>query len=186
MVESYLVDSTRPSHDLEQIAGATAGYRTTNEDTVRGKGAKAQAWSGVPAGSLLTYAGERAEVPMRVAEPLNAELKNLGLDSVYRDLERPLVPILAAIEEAGIKLDVPALAKQSKAMESEIADLTSRIHALAEGEFNIASPKQLSDVLFNRLNLTTTKRRQIRHGLHCRRRLEELRHARAAWLIPRG
>lgn len=66
MVESYLVDSTRANHDLEQIAGATAGYRTTSEDSVRGKGAKAQAWSGVPAGSLLTYAGERAEVPMRV------------------------------------------------------------------------------------------------------------------------
>ena len=158
MVESYLVDSMRASHDLEQIAGATAGYRTTNEDTVRGKGAKAQRWCDIPAGSLLTYAGERAEVPMRVAGPLNAELHTLGLHDVYRDLERPLIPILAAIEEAGIKLDVAALARQSQAMESEIADLTSRIHTLAEGAFNIASPKQLSDVLFNRLNLTTTKR----------------------------
>jgi len=65
----------------------------------------------VPAGSLLTYAGERAEVPMRVAGPLNTELKALGLDGVYRDLERPLVPVLAAIEEAGIKLDVAALAR---------------------------------------------------------------------------
>ncbi|TAK12749.1 MAG: DNA polymerase I [Acidobacteria bacterium] len=158
MVESYLIDAMRASHDLEQIAGASAGYRVTNEDSVRGKGAKALPWSGVPAGSLVTYAGERAEVPMRVAPALNAELAALGLDALYRDLERPLIPILAAIEEAGIKLDVAALAKQSAAMESELAALTAEIYTHAGGEFNIASPKQLSDVLFNRLNLTTTKR----------------------------
>jgi len=158
MVESYLIDSTRASQDLEQIAGATIGYRVTNEDAVRGKGAKALRWSDVPAGSLLTYAGERAEVPMRVAATLTADLTALGLDAVYRDLERPLIPVLASIETAGIKLDVAALAKQSAAIEVELAGLTSRIHALADGAFNINSPKQLSEVLFTRLNLQPTKR----------------------------
>jgi DNA polymerase-1 len=158
MVESYLIDSTRASQDLEQIAGATIGYRVTNEDAVRGKGAKALRWSDVPAGSLLTYAGERAEVPMRVAATLTADLTALGLDAVYRDLERPLIPVLASIETAGIKLDVAALAKQSAAIEVELEGLTSRIHALADGAFNINSPKQLSEVLFTRLNLQPTKR----------------------------
>jgi DNA polymerase-1 len=158
MVESYLIDSTRASQDLEQIAGATIGYRVTNEDAVRGKGAKALRWSDVPAGSLLTYAGDRAEVPMRVAATLTADLTALGLDAVYRDLERPLIPVLASIETAGIKLDVAALAKQSAAIEVELEGLTSRIHALADGAFNINSPKQLSEVLFTRLNLQPTKR----------------------------
>ncbi len=158
MVASYLIDSMRASHSIEQIAGATAGYQAATEEQVRGKGAKAQAWSGVPAASLLTYAAERAELPLRMAPALRDDLARDGLDRVYRELELPLIPVLAAIEEAGIKVDVASLAKQSALMQAELDALTARIFEMAGGEFNINSPKQLSDVLFTRLNLPGGKK----------------------------
>jgi DNA polymerase-1 len=158
MVASYLTDSMRQSHSIDQVAGATAGYQAVTEEQVRGKGAKALAWSGVPAASLLVYAAERAELPFRMAPTLAADLTRDGLDGVYRDLERPLIPVLAAIEQAGIKLDVAALAKQSTLMQAELDGLTARIFEMAGGEFNINSPKQLSEVLFTRLNLPGGKK----------------------------
>jgi DNA polymerase-1 len=158
MVESYLIDATRASHDLAGIASAAIGYRATAEEQVRGKGAKALAWSAVPAASLLTFAGERAELPLRAAAPLGEELAAAGLTSVYRDLEQPLLPVLARIETAGIKVDTAKLAALSASMDAELSELTARIFGLAGGEFNIASPKQLSDVLFNRLGLVPSKR----------------------------
>jgi len=158
MVASYLIDSTRASHSIEQIAGVTAGYQTSTEEQVRGKGAKALTWSGVPALQLLTYAAERAELPLRMAATLRDDLTRDGLDGVYRDLERPLIPILAAIEAAGIKVDVASLAKQSATMQGELDELNAKIFEMAGGEFNINSPKQLSEVLFTKLNLPGGKK----------------------------
>jgi len=158
MVASYLIDSMRASHSIDEIAGATAGYQTSTEEQVRGKGAKALPWSGVPALSLLTYAAERAELPVRMAPALRDDLTRAGLDGVYRDLERPLIPILAAIETAGIKLDVASLATLSATMQAELDGLNARIFEMAGGEFNINSPKQLSEVLFTRLNLPGGKK----------------------------
>ena len=158
MVASYLIDATRASHSLEQIAGATAGYQTTTEEEVRGKGAKALTWSGVPAASLVTFAAERAELPVRMASALRDDLTRDGLDEVYRTLEQPLIPILASIEAAGIKVDVASLARQSLMMQGELDGLNARIFELAGGEFNIASPKQLSEVLFTKLNLPGGKK----------------------------
>ena len=158
MVASYLIDSTRASHSIEQIAGVTAGYQTSTEEQVRGKGAKALTWSGVPALQLLTYAAERAELPVRMAPTLCDDLTRDGLDGVYRDLERPLIPILAAIEAAGIKVDVASLAKQSATMQAELDELNAKIFEMAGGEFNINSPKQLSEVLFTKLNLPGGKK----------------------------
>jgi DNA polymerase-1 len=158
MVASYLVDSMRASHSIEEIAGATAGYQAVTEDQVRGKGAKALPWSGVPAASLLVYSAERAELPVRMASALRVDLERDGLESVYRELEQPLIPVLAAIETAGIKVDVASLARQSATMQAELESLNARIFEMAGGAFNINSPKQLSDVLFTRLNLPGGKK----------------------------
>lgn len=158
MVASYLIDATRASHSIDQIAGATVGFQATTEEQVRGKGAKAQTWSDVPAASLVTYAAERAELPVRMSAVLADDLTRDGLDEVYRTLERPLIPVLASIEAAGIKVDVASLARQSQTMQGEIDALNTRIFEMAGGEFNIASPKQLSEVLFTKLNLPGGKK----------------------------
>jgi DNA polymerase-1 len=158
MVASYLLDATKSSHDVEDVALDRLQYRAAREADVRGRGAKAAALDAVPASSLLDFAVERADLPMRLAPALQADLQAAGLDAVYRDLERPLIPVLADIERAGVKVDTSVLGSIATAMQSELDDLTRRIFEMSGGEFNINSPKQLSDVLFTKLNLPPSKK----------------------------
>ncbi len=158
MVASYLLDATKSNHDLDSVALERTQYRALREEDVRGKGVKAVGLDAVPASSLLDFAVERADLPMRMAPALMTDLETAGLAPVYRDLEQPLIPVLAGIERAGVKIDVAALAGLATSMQTELDDLTTRIFALSDGEFNINSPKQLSDVLFTKLNLPAGKK----------------------------
>jgi DNA polymerase I len=158
MVASYLIDATRSSHSIDGLSLERASYRALTEDDVIGKGVKAVTLDAVPAVSLATFAGERADVPLTIAPQLLEELKKEGLDAVYRDLEQPLIPVLADIERAGIKVDSAVLAKLATTMQAELDELCVQIFGFAGCEFNINSPKQLGDVLFTKLNLQPTKK----------------------------
>jgi DNA polymerase-1 len=158
MVASYLVDATRSGHDIEGLALERGGYRAVTEQDVTGKGIKAVTLDAVPALSLMTFACERADLPLTLAPELVEDLKKQGLDRVYRELEQPLIPVLADIERAGIKVDTGVLASLGRSMQVELDDLSRRIFAHAGGEFNVNSPKQLADVLFDKLNLQSTKK----------------------------
>jgi DNA polymerase-1 len=158
MIASYLFDATRSDHSLEGLALERSGYRAATLEDVVGKGAKAVALDSVPAGSLAVYAGERAELPLSLAPGLMDELEKEGLTSVYRDLERPLIPVLADIERAGVRVDTGALATLSRSMQRELDELSAAIYGHAGGEFNINSPKQLGEVLFTKLNLQGTRK----------------------------
>ena len=158
MVLSYLVDATRSSHDIEGLVLERANYRAVSEADLTGRGAKAVTLDEVPPQSLLPYAAERADLPLVLAPALLDDVQREGLERVYRDLEQPLIPVLAAIERAGVKIDVAALAVQGAAMQAQLDELSGRIYALAECEFNINSPKQLSEVLFEKLNLQPGKK----------------------------
>lgn len=158
LVMSYLVDATRSSHALDSLALERTNYRAATEESVAGKGAKALPLDEVPATSLGTFASERADLPLSMAPALIEDLEREGLDRVYRDLELPLIPVLAAIELAGVKVDTSALTELGGRMQAELDDLTRRIYDLGSGEFNINSPKQLGDVLFVRLGLQPTKK----------------------------
>jgi DNA polymerase-1 len=158
MLASYLLDATRPSHALEDVAIEHLGYRALTREDVCGKGAK-----GVPLGTLapetvLTYAGERADLAGQVEAPMEALLTSQQLSDVYRSLEMPLVPVLVDIERVGVRLDTAALAVQSRTMDEQLTALTSQIYALAGEPFNINSPKQLGEVLFERLKLPAGKK----------------------------
>jgi DNA polymerase-1 len=157
-VMSYLVDATRSSHELGALALERAGYRAAAAEDILGKGAKAMAVDAVPATSLCTYACERADLPLTLAPALLTELDTEGLALVYRDLEEPLIPVLADIERAGVEIDTGTLAALGQTMQAELDDLSRRIFSLAGHEFNINSPKQLSEVLFEELKLEPTKR----------------------------
>ena len=158
MVLSYLLDATRSSHDIEGLVLERSNYRAISEADLTGRGAKALALGNVPPRSLLPYAAERADLPLVLAPQLLAEVEREGLDRVYRELELPLVPVLAAIERAGVKIDTAALAEQGREMQTQLDDLSRRIYELAGVEFNINSPKQLSDVLFEKLQLQPGKK----------------------------
>ena len=158
MIASYLVDATRSEHRLEDLALEHVTYKTLSEEDVCGKGAKAVPLTEVPVEAAVDFAGERADLAGQVAPLLRALLEKEHLLDVYETLERPLVPVLIAIERAGVRIDVPALAAQSQKIEKELAQRTAEIFAIAGGEFNIGSPKQLAEVLFEKLRLPVLKR----------------------------
>ena len=158
MIASYLLDSTRPAPTLEAVALEHAGYQVVTAEAVRGKGAKAPDFDAVPPEAVLAYACERADLSLQAAAPLTEALEKEQLLALYRELEHPLIPVLDGIERAGVQVAAAALAEQSRAMQTRLDALQSRIFALAGEEFNVNSPRQLSVILFEKLALPTRKK----------------------------
>jgi DNA polymerase-1 len=129
MLYSYLLDPTYSSHRLADIALRRFNLRLSGD------------------------LAEAADVTGRLAAALRDEVKQAGLTRLYEEMDLPLVPVLARMEHAGVKIDTAALAKMSTELERESNAKAREIHELAGTEFNIGSPKQLGDILFNRLNL---------------------------------
>src|SRR5687767_5349796 len=150
MLASYLLDATR-AHLLEDTALSHVGYRALADEDVCGRGAKAVPFAQLGPAALLDYACERADLAGQLQHRLAPLLVAEQLEPVYRELEMPLIPVLADVERAGIGVDVQALAAQSRHLEQELASYTARIFELAGEEFNINSPQQLSRALFEKL-----------------------------------
>ena len=158
MLASYLLDAARPGHAIEGASLEHLGYKALTEQDVCGRGAKALPFSSITPEDALTFAGERADLALQLAHTLAPKLASEQLDDVFRQLEMPLVPVLAQIERAGIGIDGPSLAEQSRHLEGELARLTTRIFELAGQEFNVNSPKQLGEILFDKLQLPALKK----------------------------
>ena len=158
MLASYLLDATRSGHALEGVALEHLGYKALTEGDVRGRGAKSVPLADVPPADVLTYAGERADLALQIAATLAPMLVANDLDAVYRNLERPLLPVLVEMERTGVGIDAAALATQSLHVDKALAAKSAQIFELAGESFNINSPKQLSEVLFERLSLPALKR----------------------------
>jgi DNA polymerase-1 len=158
MIASYLIDATRSGHPIEDGALEQLGYRALTEDDVCGKGAKAQSLARLSPETILNFAGERADLAWQLSRALPRLLTDAHLDAVMRELEMPLMPVLADVEQAGILIDGPALAMRSREIEQELARYTARIYELAGEEFNINSPPQLGRILFEKLDLPSAKK----------------------------
>ena len=158
MLASYVLDATRPGHPLEPTSLEHLGYKALTEEDLCGRGARALPLARVTPAAALNYAGERADLARQLANRLAPLLVTDQLDAVYRDLEMPLVPVLASIEQAGVLIDGPALAAQSQHIEQELAQYSARIFELAGEVFNVNSPKQLGEILFEKLQLTSLKK----------------------------
>ena len=158
MLASYLIDATKSSQELEPTVLEQLGYKALTQDQVCGKGVKALPFAQVPVEGLLDYAGERADLALQLAARLEPMMRELDLEGVYRDLELPLVPILADLERVGVRIDGRALAAQATLVDKELNDRSASIFAMAGEEFNINSPKQLAEVLFDKLKLPVLKR----------------------------
>ena len=157
MIAGYLIDAAS-AHRLEDLALEHTSYKALTEEDVCGRGAKAVSLADVPVEAAVDYAGERADLAGQLAPILKSGLEKENLTSVYDTLEKPLIPVLVAVEQAGVRLDGPALAAQSSRIEQELARRTKEIYELAGSEFNINSPKQLAEVLFDKLQLPVLKR----------------------------
>ena len=158
MLASYLLDATRSAHRLEDRSLENLGYRALTKEEIVGRGARALTFSELPVSAVVDYAAERSDLALQLAHHIERALTQEGLGELYRQLEMPLIPVLVDIERTGVRIDAAALGTQSERIERELATRSSQIFTLAGQEFNINSPKQLSEILFDRLKLPALKR----------------------------
>ena len=152
MCLSYVLDAGRTErHGLDYLALSLLDIQTIKYQDVCGKGAKQISFAEVSPEAACTYASEDADITLRLWTMLKPRLAREGMSSVYERLERPLIPILAHMEAAGIKIDTQLLHGLSQDFAGRIQILEGEIHQLAGETFNIASPKQLGEILFEKL-----------------------------------
>jgi len=158
MLMSYVLAAGLHGHGMDLLADRHFGHKTIKFEDVAGKGAKQISFADVPLDRAVTYAAEDADVTLRLWRKLRAELVRAGKKSVYERLERPMVAVLAKMESLGVAVDRGRLKDISK----ELADIeighADRIHNMAGRDFNIGSPKQLGQVLFEEMGLPAPRK----------------------------
>ena len=159
MLESYVLDATGSRHDMDTLALKYLGEKTTHFEDVAGKGAKQITFNAVAIEQAAPYAAEDAAVTLKLHEMLWPKLESEArLGTLYRNIELPLVPILSRIERNGARVDRQLLADQSHELGGRMATLEQNAHDLAGQAFNLGSPKQLGEILFQKLDLPVLKK----------------------------
>jgi DNA polymerase-1 len=154
MLESYVLNSTATRHDLDSIAALYLGVQTLKYDDVVGKGAKQITFDQVDIGTATRYSAEDADLALQLHQTLWPKIAATPeLERVYADLERPLVRVLEQMEHTGVMVDARLLREQSQELAEKMAATEKAAHAAAGGPFNLGSPKQLQEVLYDRLHL---------------------------------
>ena len=159
MLESYVLDSTATRHDMDSLALKYLGQNTIHFEDIAGKGAKQLTFNQVKVEEAGPYAAEDADITLRLHQALWPKLEELSsLLPVFRDIELPLVPVLSKIERQGALLSCEMLHKQSTELGLRLEELKSAAYELAGQEFNLGSPKQLGEILFEKLELPIIKK----------------------------
>lgn len=154
MLQSYILNSASSSHDLEQLALKHLEWRTINYEDMAGKGAKQIGFHQIDIHHAAAYLAECADATLQLHETMATKIKNEpGLQAVLRDIELPLVPVLARMERSGVLIDVEKLETQTQELEKRLTELESEAYSLAGSPFNMNSPKQLQEILFQKLQL---------------------------------
>ena len=159
MLQSYVLDSTATRHDMDSLALKYLGCNTIHFEDIAGKGKNQVTFNAIPIDKAAPYAAEDANITLRLHNTLWPKLeKEKDLKWLYEHVEVPLVPVLSRIERNGVLLDVNMLNKQSKELEKSIAELEKKAHDIAGETFNIASPKQIQAILFDKLGLPVLRK----------------------------
>jgi DNA polymerase-1 len=154
MLESYVLNSTATKHDLESVAARYLGLATTKYEEVVGKGAREITFDQVELETATRYAAEAADAALRAHHELSGRLRSVPeLERVYRDIERPLLRVLERMEHTGVMVDARMLRAQSQELARSMAVTEQAAYAAAGGPFNLGSPKQLQEILYERLAL---------------------------------
>jgi DNA polymerase-1 len=164
MLASYLLNPVRSSHGLDSLAVEFLYHRMVSYADVTGKGKDQINFAQVPLEKAGPYSCEDADATFLLHRLFLPRLTEAGLDRLFFDLEMPLVKILAEIELTGVQLDLALLAELSAGFGIQLAELELRIHELAGTPFNINSPKQLGEVLFEKLGLPSGKKTKTKTG----------------------
>ena len=153
MIAHYLVQPEL-RHGMDYLAEIYLNYRTIHyEDLVGGKGKNQASIRTVDLNKLCDYAAEDADITFRLKQILEKELINYDLEKLFYDIEMPLVKVLASMEHTGVRLDSEALAQSSIILTKEMELLEKEIHEMAGVEFNVSSPMQVGEILFDKLEL---------------------------------
>eukprot|EP00752_Nemacystus_decipiens_P015309 g13642.t1 len=158
MLLSFVAEGGLHGHGMDELAELHLGHSPIKYADVAGKGKAQVTFDLVPLESACRYAAEDADVTLRLWLKLKPLVLEKRLVALYETIERPLVPVLAAMEQAGVLVDRTVLAGLSQDFGQRIADLEGEIHALAGTDFNVGSPKQLGEVLFEKLGLQGGKK----------------------------
>lgn len=158
LLESYVLESHRP-HDMDSLASRHLGVKTIKYEEVAGKGAQQIGFDEVPLAQAAEYAAEDADITLQLHETLFPQVeREPGLLHVYRDIELPTARVLRKMERNGVLIDSERLRKQSSEIAGRLIELEAEAYALAGGEFNLGSPKQIGQIFFERLQLPVVKK----------------------------
>jgi len=159
MLESYVLNSTATRHNLNAVAKRYLNMDTTSYEDVAGKGAKQIGFNQVSLEDAIPYAAEDADVSLQLHQTLHPKLMAMNsLAKLYTDIEAPLLKVLQTIERNGVLIDESMLEKQSDQFAITLKELESKVHSLAGAEFNLSSPKQLQEILYDKLSLPILKK----------------------------
>ena len=159
MLESYVLDSVATRHDMDSLAEKYLGEETIKFSDVAGKGVGQLTFNQVALEEAGPYAAEDADITLRLHQALWPQVSaQSALAKVFTDIELPLVPVLSRIERAGALVDDTLLFQQSQELALRIAELEREAWDLAGQEFNLASPKQLGEILFTKLEIPVLKK----------------------------
>jgi DNA polymerase-1 len=159
MLESYVLNSTATRHNLNAVAKRYLNLDTTSYEDVAGKGAKQIGFNQVSLEDAIHYAAEDADVSFQLHQTLHPKLMEINsLAKLYTDIEVPLLKVLQTIERNGVLIDESMLQKQSDQFAITLKELESKAYSLAGAEFNLNSPKQLQEILYDKLSLPILKK----------------------------
>jgi len=159
MLMSYVLDAAGGRHDMDSLAKRLLGIDTISYEDVCGKGAKQIGFAAVPLEQASEYAAEDADITLRLFNQFSRRLADEpSLQSIYQDLELPVMLVLREMENHGALLDSAILRSQSKSLGTRLEELESEAQTLAGRPFNLASPKQLQEILFDELKLPVLKK----------------------------
>ena len=159
MLESYVLNSTATRHDMDSLAQKYLGLSTIHYEDVAGKGAKQITFNQVPIEVAAPYAAEDADITLQLHQTLWPKVeKEGGLCKLFNEIELPLLPVLAEMERHGVLVDAEMLNLQSGELNERMLQIEQQAFAAAEQEFNLSSPKQLQEILFEKQQLPVIKK----------------------------
>jgi DNA polymerase-1 len=159
MLQSYVLNSTASRHNMDALAEKYLGQETIHYEDVAGKGAKQICFDQVSIELAAPYAAEDADITLRLHQHIFPQLKQIdSLATVYETIEMPLVPVLARMEQTGVLVDEQMLSQQSGELTASIKALETQAHEAAGQPFNLGSPKQIQEILYDKLGLPVLKK----------------------------
>jgi DNA polymerase-1 len=164
MILSYLLEPNWGKHNKEKLAASYLQLQAISYSDIAGKGKDEVSWNAVALDKAYPYSCQDADLALRLCRLLWTRVQEAGLDRLYREVEQPLIEVLADMERTGVRIDPRALGDLSREIAADMKRLEKKIFELSGSEFNLNSPRQLGQVLFEKMNLPSTRKTKVTKG----------------------